>query len=182
MIDHENIQVTIIKGLREYLGCPVIRSNQNVNPPKYPYLSYTMTIPQSQNKGTWQEHEDGVKRKAITITWSITSLSDNSSESVMLANKARDWLDQVGTEFLNDNNVIIQSVGAVRNRDNFLTTEYEYRNGFDIVIWAYDVIDGVADGVEYIESFTIGNVSAEAPATLEELNDQLEKRLDGEVV
>lgn len=140
MIDYENMRIAICKGLKEYLGCPVIRSNQNESPPKYPYLSYTITTLLSENNGTYGEYEDGSKRKPFTQTWSITALSDNNSESVTLAVKAREWLDQIGSLYLSDNNVIVQTIGNITNRDTFLTTEYEYRNGFDCFFWLFDEI------------------------------------------
>lgn len=172
MIDYEKIRLTIAKGLKEYLGCPVIRSNQNADPPDYPYVSYTITILESENKGTYEEHEDGTDRKSVTQTWSITVLSEDSSESVILAQKARQWFDRVGTIYLNDNDVIVQSVGAVSNRDNFITVEYEYRQGFDVV---FSLVDEVNREIEYIEKVELNNETMER----QDLNEMLKKRLDG---
>lgn len=140
MIDYEGLRSTVAKGLKDYLKCPIIRSNQNAKPPAYPYGSYTVITPQSQNNGTWQEHEDGVDRKAVTQTWSLSFLSDNNSESVAYASKAHDWFERVGTNYLKANGVIVQSVSGITNRDNVLSVEYEYKNGFDVVFWLYDEI------------------------------------------
>lgn len=140
MISYEEMRAVIVKGLKDYLKCPIIRSNQNSEPPPYPYTTYTITTLMSENRGTWQEHDDGVDRKAVTQTWSLSFLSDDNLESVTLANKAREWLDRVGTEYLNSNGVIVQSVGVITNRDNILTVEYEYKNGFDVVFWLYDEV------------------------------------------
>lgn len=172
MIDYEKIRLTIAKGLKEYLNCPVIRSNQNADPPDYPYVSYTITILESENKGTYEEYEDGIDRKSVTQTWSITVLSEDSSESVILAQKARQWFDRVGTVYLNDNDVIVQSVGAVSNRDNFITVEYEYRQGFDVV---FSLADEVKREIEYIETVELDNEVLER----KDLNEMLKKRLDG---
>lgn len=158
MIDYERIRLTIAKGLKEYLQCPVIRSNQNENPPDYPYVSYTIRIPTSENKGTYGEYEDGIDRKEVTQTWSITILSKDSSESVILAQKAREWFDRVGNIYLNDNDIIVQSVGEVDNRDNFLTIEYEYRQGFDVV---FSLVDEVKREIGTIESVTINEITVE---------------------
>lgn len=181
MIDYENMRTVIAKGLKEYLGCPVIRSNQNTKPPKYPYVSYTITVLMSQNKGTYGVYEDGTERKPFVQTWSITALSDDNSESVMLACKAREWLDRVGSTYLNENGVIVQSVGSVTNRDNFLTTEYEYRNGFDAFFWLMDEVEGTAEKDGYIESTEIFGGEFVPPPSTEQLNQRLENRLDGEV-
>lgn len=161
MIDYDGIRVGVAKGLKDYLGCPVIRSNQNTAPPKYPYLSYTITTLVSQNNGTYGVYEDGTERKPFTQTWSISALSDDNAESVSLACKAREWLDRVGTAYLNDKGVIVQSVGGVTNRDNFLTAEYEYRNGFDVFFWLMDEVSGTAEQDGYIETAEIGGITAE---------------------
>ena len=168
MIDYEGMRLTVAKGLREYLDCIVIRSNQNAEMPQYPYISYTVTQLMSANNGTYGEWEDGKARKAVTSTWSVTALSDDNAESVTLAMKAREWLDYVGRVYLKDHGVIVQSVGGITNRDNVLTYGYEYRNGFDVVFWCYDEIE-MPNNVETIETLTMG----------EDVNDRLEARLDG---
>ena len=182
MIDYEKMRLTVAKGLREYVGCPVVRSNQNEEPPPYPYLSYTITTLLSENKGSYGEYEDGKARKPFTQTWSISALSNDDAESLTLACKAREWLDRVGTTYLNDNDVICQSVGSVTNRDNFLTVEYEYRKGFDAIFWLFDTIEGTAENDGYIESVDYGVGITEREPTVEELSEQLGKRLDGEVI
>ena len=39
---------------------------------------------------------------------------------------------------MKDNGVIVQSVTNITNRDNILTVEYEYKNGFDVVFYLFD--------------------------------------------
>ncbi|MGN1456958.1 MAG: LIC_12616 family protein [Acutalibacteraceae bacterium] len=151
MIDYKSIRDVVCKGLKKYLKVPVIRNNQNEEPPEYPYVSYTITTLESQNKGTYGEYEDGIDRKAIKQTWSITVQSDNNDESVMLASKAREWLDHSGTRYLNDNNIIVEQVGNITNRDNIISIEYEYKNGFDVVFWLYDETER-PNKDEYIET------------------------------
>ena len=141
MIDYENMRKTVVKGLKTYLNCPIIRSNQTAESPPYPYGSYTITTLMSENNGTYGEYDDEIVRKPVLCIWSITIQSDDNLESVVLANKARDWLDYVGTTYLNDNNVIVQSISNVTNRDNVLTIEYEYRHGFDCTFWCFDEIE-----------------------------------------
>lgn len=150
MIDSENLRLTVVKGLKKYLDCPVIRSNQAAEPPPYPYVSYTVTTLMSENKGTYGEYEDGALRKPVIQTWSITVQADNDAESVKLANMAHDWLDCVGTTYLNDNKVIVQSVSSVTNRDNVLTTEYEYKNGFDCFFWCFNEVENEVEIIEQV--------------------------------
>lgn len=153
MIDAEHLRSVVVKGLKEYIGISVIRSNQNAEPPDYPYASYTITTPESANNGTYGVYDDGVDRLPVTQTWSITVQSDQFEESVTLASKAREWLQHTGTLYLNDNNVIVQSVTNITNRDNMISVEYEYKNGFDVVFWLMDEVEMT---VEEIESISIG--------------------------
>lgn len=152
MVDIESLRTVVATGLREYLGCPVIRTNQNAAPPKYPYVCYTITTLATENRGTYGEYEDGKSRKPVNSIFSFTVQSDDSIESMVLANKAREWLDYVGTLYLDDNDVIVQSVTAITNRDNVLTSEYEYRNGFDCFFYCFDEVERT---IEEIEDFAV---------------------------
>lgn len=167
MVNLENLRLTVAKGLKKYLNCPVIKNNQNAEPPPYPYVSYTITTPMTENKGTYGEYEDGKARKPVNTVMSITAQSDDDIESYTLANKAREWLDYVGKVYLNDNGVIVQSVTSVTNRDNVLTAEYEYKKGFDCFFWGYDEVSIPDNGV--IETLEMG----------EDQNQRLKNRLDG---
>lgn len=154
MIDYENLRKTVVSGLSKYLGCPVIRNNQNAELPEYPFASYTITTPMTANNGTYGEYTDKKARKPVTCIWSISVQSDDDVQCVTLANKARDWLDYTGKAYLNDNDVIVQSVSAVGNRDNVLTVDYEYKKGFDVVFWLYDVVDMI-DNEDVIEGISL---------------------------
>lgn len=136
MIETDKIRKCVVPGLAEYLGVQVIRSNQNQKPPKLPYLVYTITTLETENKGTYGEYEDGVLRKPATQIWSLSALAATNAESVKIASMARDWLDCVGTTYMNDQGVICQNCTNVTNRDNVLSVEYEYKNGFDATFWA----------------------------------------------
>ena len=159
MIDTENQRKTIVKGLKSYLKIPIIRSNQSIDAPEYPYIVYTITTLANENKGTYAEWNDGKCRKPHIQTWSITAHSNDYAKAVEIANKAHDWLELVGTSYLNDNDVIVQSVGSVTDRSNLLTVDYDYSYGFDCFLWVYDVIDNPNDNddVGYIESMTFNN-------------------------
>ena len=180
MLNTDGQRKIVVTGLKNYLGCKVVRTNQTAEMPAFPYLGYNITTLSSQNKGTYGKYEDNKARKPVVQTWSITAHSDNYNEAVELANKARDWLDIIGTQYLDDNNVIVQSVGNVLDRSNLLTSDYIYSQGFDCFFSMFDEIDlnEVNDGE--IEKATIGEATAKMPPTEDELNELLEKRLDGE--
>lgn len=155
MIDNERLRTIIVKGLKEHLNIPVIRGNQNAEPPDYPYLSYNITTLESANNGTWGEYEDNIDRIPVTQTWSITVQSDKDIESVTLASKAREFLCHTGTCYLRDNNVIVQRVTNITNRDNLITIEYEYKNGFDVVFWMMNEEKNPIDKIGIIESLRL---------------------------
>ena len=169
MFDVDNFRSVFVKGLKEYLKIQIIRSNQTGEPPKYPYGSYTITTLASENKGTWGRYEDGKERKPITLNLSFTIQSNNASEVMRLTLKAHEWFDRVGTVYLNDNNVIVQSVGNISNRDNFLTIEYECRQGFDVTCWFLNEITDTAEETGYIEFVNINDSFIEPSLSTEEL-------------
>lgn len=178
MIKFDERRLAVAKGLSKYLNCSVIRSNQNAEPPPYPYVSYGVITLMSSYGGTYGEYEDGTLRKPFTQTWSVSVLSNDSSESVLLALKAREWFDRVGRTYLNDNDIIVQSVTSVTNRDNVLSVGYEYKNGFDVVFRLFDEVS--LESEEIIETLNISEVEHQ-PWDDEDMVERLEKRLDGEL-
>ena len=155
MLNTENQRGIVSSGMKKYLGCPCVRTNQTAEIPAFPYVGYNITTIASENKGTYGVYEDKIARKPVLQTWSITAHSDNYEQAVELANKARAWLDYVGTQYLNDNDVIVQSVGSVTDRSNLLTAEYDYAHGFDCVFWMYDEISLVEVDDGEIKTFKI---------------------------
>lgn len=152
MIDISSKRAIIVSGLKKELNIPVIRSNQTGPAPAYPYLSYTITTLINDSNGTWGKYEDNHHRKPFTQVWSFTIQSDNAEECMNLCLKARDWIDHTGIMYLRDNEIIVQSVGAVNNRDNLITIEYEYRMGFDVTFWYLNEVE-VSENTEYINEF-----------------------------
>ena len=180
MVDTDKIRKCVVQGLEEYLNVKVIRSNQNQKPPKYPYVVYTITTLETENGGTYGEYEDGILRKPVTQIWSISALSATNAESVKLASMARDWLDCVGTTYMNDNGVICQRCTSVNNRDNVISVEYEYKNGFDATFWAYSEVGSSAyDGS--ITRVQLGEENYIEQVNKDDLNELLERRLDGDI-
>ena len=173
MIDTDKIQSVVPKGLSIYTGVPVIQSNQDVPPseqPDKPYLVYTVITLESQNNGTFGEYEDGIDRKPVTQTWSITALGSTASESVQLANKAKDWLERVGTIYLNDRDVIVQNCTGITNRDTVLGVGYEYRNGFEVVCWGFTEIENPLDESGEIDGVVINDNTLNADDQPEKVN------------
>lgn len=167
MINTENLRITVVPALKKYTGAYLIRANQNAEPPPYPYSTYHITTYATQNNGTYGEYDDGKARKPVNQIYSFTTHSDNYEEAFTIANKMREWLDYVGTVYLSDNGIVVQSVGAVADRSNILTVDYQYSFGFDCTFSVFDEI-GIPNNGE-IDSF----------AFEEDAFAKLENRLDG---
>lgn len=150
MIPNNDIRTTFATGLRDYTDVLVVRTNQTAPKPPYPHYAYTVTTLATANNGTWQKHSDGIDRKLVKQIWSLTALADNDEQSVELAMKARDWIENAGRLYLKDHGVTVQSVTQITNRDNVLSVGYEYKNGFDVIFYAYDAVE-TPDADNYIE-------------------------------
>ena len=155
MLNTEGLRETVASGLTDALQCTVIRGNQTVKMPAFPFIAYNITTLCKSNNGTYGEWEDGISRLPCVQTWSITAHSNDYAEAVRLASEAQTWLKYSGKIYLNDNGVIVQSVGNVTDRSNILTNDYMYSLGFDCDFWLYDEVENTVEKSGYIESADI---------------------------
>lgn len=132
MINLENIRAVIVKGLRKYLGVEIIRSSTANRLPKLPFCSYTITSVLENVRGTWGRYDDLTDKIPAAQTWSITLNSEDFGECSRLALTAHDYFSKAGVNHLKDNGIVVKSVGVIVPRDNFLSIDYEYRQGFDV--------------------------------------------------
>ena len=145
MIDHRTNEIIIVEKLKAYLSttqrpCEVVRQNQVVEAPAYPYVSYTMTTPLSASSGTYSEAEDGSLYRATLQTWSFTVQSDDQDEALSLAMRVYDFFSVVGVTILADNGITVRKVRDVTTRDNMISIQYEHRNGLDVTFGLLTVI------------------------------------------
>ena len=146
MIDHRANEIVIVEALKDYLStelrqCEVVRQNQVVEVPPYPYVSYTVTTPVSAHSGTYSEAEDGTMFRNMLQTWSFTVQSDDQDEAMVLGMKMFDFFSVVCLTHLADRNITVRKVGNVNNRDNLISIEYEYRKGLDVTFGLLDSIE-----------------------------------------
>ncbi len=156
MFDFDKMRNAVVYGMSRHLGVPVIRFNQNAEPPKYPYIGYSVTIFADHKGGTFGIYKDKIARKPFKQTWSFKALSNDYSESCLLARKARLWLEYDGRVYLKDNDCIVNSLTNITDRSSILTVEYEYSHGFDAVFWCMEETE-ITPGEQFeeIESVTI---------------------------
>lgn len=144
MIDQEQINIILAEGLKKASGCEVVKANNSkAKIPPYPYISFTV-LNTDTRKGMYSVGS-GIRFIPLTQTWSLTVQGDQDNEAQLAAMRAKDWLEDTGRNYLNDHGIVVQSVGAVTNRDSLLTAEYEYRKGFDAVLSIINVVDGNQD-------------------------------------
>lgn len=157
MIKLDKIREAVAKGLSAYLGVKIIRGNQTAEAPAHPYGSYNVTTIAGANNGTYQQHSDGIDRKMVRSIFSLSFVSDNWDESVLLATKAREWFEHTGRLWLSEHGITVQSTTDIMNRDNILTVEYERKNGFDVVFYVFDEAENPSKSTGYIESVNIAH-------------------------
>lgn len=152
MIDFKRIRRTVVKSVEDHLQIPVIRTNQNAEPPQYPYIGYTVTTLMKTNNGTYGEFTKVIDSKSVKVyrkefqqVWSFTAYSDDDLQSKTLAMQLYDFLDKIGALQLAEQEIVIQRIENITNRDNLLTTDYEYRNGFDVT---FAFMNEIADVTE----------------------------------
>lgn len=145
MIDLRKNEIVIVDGLKNYLSvknrpCEVVRQNQIVEVPAYPYVSYNQTALLPAHRGTYCEAEDGTLYADVTQTWSFTVQSDDQDEAMALALRMYNFFSAVGVQLLADNDIVVRRVGGVTTRDNLLSIEYEHRNGLDVTFGLLNII------------------------------------------
>lgn len=140
MNDHKLHRRAIVNGLTEYLGIPVVMANQTAAVPKRPYVSFTITTPMVTNNGTYGVYKDYSEGKPFKQIWSFTVQAEQPEEADEFVYLAYDWIDNLGAEYLYNNDVIVERVENITNRDTFLTNAYEYRRGFDVVFTFMNVV------------------------------------------
>lgn len=155
LLEFEELRKNVVSGLSKYLGCTVIRGNQTGEMPKFPFLSYNVITYRTKNGGTYGVYEDGQQRKPTSQIWSLTVNSDKYNEATNLVSKAYDWLENVGSTYLNDNKIIVESLTNITDRSNILTYEYIYTLGFDVTFYLLNSTGNLEDQTGIIETAKI---------------------------
>lgn len=140
MTEFREMERVVLVGLSQWLReereasdrpVTLVRRNQVGPMPEYPYIAYTVITPKKEKGGTYSVDWDGSLVQPFIQVWSFTVQSDEEEECTEIAMLAHDWLIQVGNTYLSDRGIVVQTAAAISNRDNLLTLQYEYRQGFD---------------------------------------------------
>lgn len=140
MIRIEDNRKTIANGLAKACGCTVVMANQTTAVPDRPYISFTITTPIVANGGTYGRYADYTERKPIKQIWSFTTQTENADEALRLAVAAYDWFDNLGKDYLFAEDVIVERLSNITNRDTLITSAYEYRCGFDVTFTFMSIV------------------------------------------
>lgn len=140
----------IINSLENYLGCSVVLSDQIADAPDFPYCYYSVLAPRIANHSFGLRSVEGkiegfvLKREEpAKATLSFTFCGKNretdngyifgEDEAIELVEKAHCFFlltsHSISTE---SGDVVIDKVGAVSKRNNFVVEETVRRYGFDI--------------------------------------------------
>ena len=152
MIDQQYVNKTVVDGLEQALGRPVVKQNTAGKRPGYPFLAFTVTTPALHPGGTYGDY-GGEYRREVRQVWSLTAHGDRDNETLTLALAACDWLEQGGRLWLGDRDIVVRKAGGIANRDTVLTAGFEYRYGFDVTFVLENVIEKASDELsEVIET------------------------------
>lgn len=129
----------IIDMLSAEVGSPVILTNQAAPRPPYPYIGVTETIPFQPGPRSIKNVPEPTDIKQVasqqaTMTLSVTAYGSDFADTMELAQKAYDWFSFTGYRALKDAGYVVESLGAVDNRDTLIVDDYERRRGFDVTI------------------------------------------------
>ena len=157
MIKHSEIRNPIVSSLNEYMGIPVIQSEDSGEQPAYPFMTFSVNSPYLPLAHNSKEEieEDG---KSITRetehfeqVYSFTVIGED--EDVVQDNlvKAIQFFKVFGIQILKDNGIAIVEVYNAQKRDTFLTIDYERRAGFDVRIRVAHNLDFENEIIENVE-------------------------------
>jgi len=161
MMKNSDIRNWIIGGLSYYMGdeCPVVLSTSVEMQLDYPYISYTITNPRIEpvKYSMYEEaNEDKIVRKYETIieqVYSFTVIGNEEDQVHDLLHKAVNYFRIYGVDMLSQRQIAIVEVSKVQNRDNFISTEYEKRIGFDVRFRMVETSE--VESFNYIETVNI---------------------------
>lgn len=158
MIQINPIRSAIVKGLKAFTGATTILAEQNAPQPPYPFISVKMTL-LGQKKGHASiviEGDNSIYAQQVEKTLSVTCYHKATIDAENLVYKALQYFEVDGIQSLQDQNITIVRTSPITDRTTFLTTDYEYRMGFDVTIRTVAIV--TTELQETIENTEIGGL------------------------
>jgi hypothetical protein len=163
--------------LSEYLGLPVILSNQLAPEQVYPFVMYTVLTSKASADGFgnyyWIPTEDGVttvleQQAHATISISACSCDrfakddpstyiNGEDEAESIAAKAMDWFEHIGRYDLSAQGIVVVDVMDAQSRTDRLIDETLRRYGFDLRIRYADIVERPDNAIKTVSHQSIGD-------------------------
>lgn len=146
-MNYRTIRNSIVKGLHEYLQCPVVPADNNKKKPDYPFVSYKFTtlykaqgshnlirnvIPSSDPN--FESDIEITRQEQPQMIISVLAYSLDEVEAYEVALKAKNWFIFQGYDYLKAANIIVVKTTTVQDRTIHIVDNYEKRAGFDVVL------------------------------------------------
>jgi len=161
VINITKIRNDIVAGLYSYMNIPVIFMQQNKPKPPYPFISYKITTPftnDSQEILTTEKVASSnpnfdydiqyTRSEQPQMTISITAYSKDIGESENKALEALGWFKFIGRDYLEGKGIVVVDTTAVQNRDTLIVDDYERRIGFDVILRVKSILTKTVETIE----------------------------------
>lgn len=156
-INIQDIRQVIVEGIHNYTGLNSVDTDNPHNRPDYPYYSYKITsynpysyVGQSSMTDYGDRYKETVHLQP-QIVISYNSYSNDVVEASGSIMKAWEWFKFIGYQELKNKNIVVVDVGSIQDRAVFLTPDYEYRQGFDVVLRTVHTIERTVDALKDFE-------------------------------
>lgn len=161
-----NIKKLIVKGINDDTGLLVVDTDNNYRKPNYPYYSlkfltarqndgemgnYDIEFVESLNPDFTYDVLESLEYQPKVII-SFNCFGDDITEVQDYIYKAWEWFRFIGRFQLKRENYVVVDVGNITDRTVLLVDNYEYRQGFDVVV---RVLHRIENRIENIEDYKI---------------------------
>jgi len=171
MIDINQLLDDMYNEIKDYTGVEqLVLGTQDIKPDlmEYPRIRMAFTVrynPQPRQsiikvqkviESDDPNFEKDIEYSYISSPEATLSLNAYGKKVDSYIGKAREWflIDQLGRRFfenLSDNKCVIKSITQTDDRHTMMETEYEDRQGFDVILGFNDTIKVIEKTVETVE-------------------------------
>jgi hypothetical protein len=135
--------------LMKYPRCKIGFTTKYNAQPRQSFIHIKKVIPSEEI-----EFESDIEYTYIINFDTTLSLNFYGEDVDMYVNKARQWfmINKLNRDFLNDyGKAVIKEITPTQNRKTFIETEYEDRQGFDVILGFSDKIVVIEKTIETVQ-------------------------------